>query len=44
MEYINYSYNEEITYWEKAALAGVLNESEEKELVDLAPQRVLLIC
>ena len=43
MEYINYSYNEEITYWKKAALAGVWNESEEKELVDSAPQRVLLI-
>ena len=27
----------------KAALVRVLNESEEKELVDLAPSRVLLI-
>ena len=35
--------NEEITYWKKAAFAKVLNESEEKELVDLAPSRVLLI-
>ena len=35
MEYINFVYNEEITYWKKAALARVLNESEEKELVDL---------
>ena len=43
MEYINYAYNEEITYWKKAALARVLNESEEKDLVDLAPSRVLLI-
>ena len=34
MEYINYAYNEEITYWKKAALARVLNESEEKDLVD----------
>ena len=42
-EYINYAYNVEITYWGKAALARVLNESEEKELVDLAPSRVLLI-
>ena len=30
-EYINYAYNVEITYWGKAALARVLNESEEKE-------------
>ena len=33
----------EITYWKKAALAKVLNEGKEKELVDLAPSRVLLI-
>ena len=26
-EYINYAYNEELTYWEKVALARVLNES-----------------
>ena len=44
MEYINYAYNEEITYWKKAALSGALNESEGKELVDLESSRVLLIC
>ena len=38
MEYINFAYNEEITYCKKAALDRVLNEREEKELVDLAPQ------
>ena len=43
MDYINYAYNEEIIYWKEAALARVLNESEEKELIDLAPSRVLLI-
>ena len=43
MEYMNFAHNEEITYWKKAALDGVLNEREEKELVDLAPPRVLLI-
>ena len=41
MEYINFACNEEITYWKKAALARVVNEKEEKELVDLAPPRVL---
>ena len=40
MEYINYACNEETKYWKKAALVRVLNESEEKELVDLAPSRV----
>ena len=43
MEYVNFAYNEEITYWDKVAFDMVLNEREEKELVDLAPPRVLLI-
>ena len=38
MEYINFDYNKGITYWKKTALDRVLNEREEKELVDLAPQ------
>ena len=29
IDYINYVYNKEITYWKKAALERVLNESEE---------------
>ena len=44
IDYINYVYNKAITYWKKAALERVLNESEEKELLDLAPSRILLIC
>ena len=43
MEHINLAYNEKIIYWKKAALDRVLNEGEEKELVDLALLRVLLI-
>ena len=43
MEYIDLAYNEETTYWKRAALTRVLNEKEEKELADLAPSRVLLI-
>ena len=43
IDYISYAYNEEIAYWKKAALARVLNESKEKELIDLAPSRVFLI-
>ena len=42
-EYINFAYNEEITYWKKAVLDRVLKDRDEKELVDLAPSRVLLI-
>ena len=41
--YINYVYSEEIKYWKKAALDRVSTESEEKELVDLAPLRISLI-
>ena len=39
MEYVSYAYNQEITYWEKAALERVLNESKEKEFADLAHKR-----
>ena len=42
-EYINFAYNEETTYWKKAVLDRVLKDRDEKELVDLAPSRVLLI-
>ena len=37
IDYINYAYIEEMTYWKKTALERVSAESEEKELVDLAP-------
>ena len=37
MNYINYAYNKEVKYWKKAALTRVLNESDKKKLVDLAP-------
>ena len=37
IDYINYAYSEEMTYWKKATLERVSAESEEKELVDLAP-------
>ena len=37
IDYINYAYSEEMTYWKKAALERVSAESEEKELGDLEP-------
>ena len=43
IDYVNYVYNKEITYWKKVALERVLNESEERELLHLAPSRILLI-
>ena len=44
IDYINYAYNEEVTYWRKADLKRVSTESEKRELIDLAPSRVSLIC
>ena len=42
-KYIIYAYSEEIKYWKKPALEWVSTETEEKELVDLAPLRISLI-
>ena len=30
INYINYAYSEEVTYWRKAALESILTKSEEK--------------
>ena len=30
IDYINYAYSEEVTYWRKAALESILTNSEEK--------------
>ena len=43
IDYINYAYNKEITYWKKAALEKVLTENGKKELMDLAPSNVSFI-
>ena len=33
IDYINYAYNKEMTYWKKAALDRVSTENEKKELM-----------
>ena len=43
IDYINYAYSEEVTYWRKAALERVSIGSEKRELIDSAPSRVSLI-
>ena len=43
IDYINYVFNKEITYWKKQLQKEFLNESEEKELLDSPPSRTLLI-
>ena len=42
-DYINYAHKQEITYQKKAALERALSESDEKELMDLASLRALLV-
>ena len=44
IDYINHAYSKKITYQKKAALDRVSTENEEKQLMDLAPLRVPLIC
>ena len=43
IDYINYVFNKEITYWKKQLQKEFLNESEEKELLDSPPSRTFLI-
>ena len=43
IDYRNYAYSEEVTYWRKETLERVSTEGNEKELIDLAPSRVSLI-
>ena len=43
IEFINAAYTEEVDYLKRAALRGK-NEEERKQLKNLAPSRVFLIC
>ena len=40
---MNDAYEKELRHWKKAALQSVSNKSETKELIDLAPSRVILV-
>ena len=41
--FINDACEKELRYWKRAALESVSTENEAKELIDLAPSRVILV-
>ena len=43
VDFINEAYEKELRYWKRVALESVSNENEAKELIDLAPSRVILV-
>ena len=43
VDFINDAYEKELRYWKRAALESVSTENEAKELIDLAPSRVILV-
>ena len=43
VDFMNDAYEKELRHWKKAALESVSNKSETKELIDLAPSRVILV-
>ena len=43
VDFINDAYGKELRYWKRVALEGVSTENEAKELIELAPPRVILV-
>ena len=43
VDFINDAYEKELRYWKRAALESVSTEKEAKELIELAPPRVILV-
>ena len=43
VDFINDACEKELRYWKRAALESVSTENEAKELIDLAPSRVILV-
>ena len=42
-DFINDAYEKELQYWKRATLESVSTENEAKELIELAPSRVILV-
>ena len=42
--FINDAYEKGLRYWKKVALESVSTENEAKELIELAPRKVILVC
>ena len=43
VDFINDAYKKELRYWKRVALESVSIKNEAKELIDLAPSRVILV-
>ena len=43
VDFINYAYEKELRYWKRAALESASTENEARELIELAPRRVILV-
>ena len=43
IDFINDAYEKELRYWKRAALESVSTENEARELIELAPRRVILV-
>ena len=43
VDFINDAYEKELRYWKRVTLESVSTENEAKELIDLAPSRVILV-
>ena len=43
IDYINYAYKEEVTYWKKATLESILNQERRKKINRLNTSKVSLI-
>ena len=43
VDFINYAYEKGLQYWKRAALESVSTENEARELIELAPRKVILV-
>ena len=43
VDFINDAYEKELRYWKRAALESVSTKNEARELIELAPRRVILV-
>ena len=43
VDFVNDAYEKELRYWKRATLESVSTENEARELIELAPRRVILV-
>ena len=44
VDFLNDAYEKGLEYWKRAALESVSTENEARELIELAPRKVILVC